>query len=538
MKHFTVLFAFLILIVGNIKSETINITVTKDTMQHLRGLGFSIHRAKDYFLSTDPIKSDKIFNGTFPYFNSMVFWSYIEEPLLRDQLINKAKNHGLKYIIVNPTGYPKTSDEHALNTFKEIDEYMKSGYPIYGTTLMNKPNTDESDTYRQDPKFLTQCTKRLRFMLDSAGYKQIKIGGPSTIEWSPYIDPTKTGAAHGYSFQTGDNKKYLQAFLDDKDALKALDAIDFQSYGWSISEETQHLADSLGKELWVTLSATDGKNNKNFDWILGPISSANLLSNLNHGVVTWNYWVWDQLIGFTPNADPSPRMQFLKLIGGNLKENALFRKCKIDSSEPTPDMFWNFYDMVNPSMNKQPEIVAASAQNPDSTHVFIIQSLSGIQAQHFNSQYLIANAKDKHVRVTMEEMSQVPGLIFNVTKIDKSLNLITNLKDTMYNGTMDIFLKNTELIVFKSAEKFTPVSTHVLFAEKSDFTIYPNPSNGNINLKSNSSNTNYLIYHSNGQIIKTGKTKGGIVENIDLTNYPKGFYIIKVGNQSEKILIQ
>ncbi|WKK66824.1 T9SS type A sorting domain-containing protein [Lutimonas zeaxanthinifaciens] len=76
--------------------------------------------------------------------------------------------------------------------------------------------------------------------------------------------------------------------------------------------------------------------------------------------------------------------------------------------------------------------------------------------------------------------------------------------------------------------------------------IYPNPTNGIINLHSSKLGNNYklLIYNLNGQMIHSSpiyKENQIINEQFDFSNYPKGIYIIKLFNlldtHSRKIIV-
>ncbi|MGC9341754.1 MAG: T9SS type A sorting domain-containing protein [Bacteroidales bacterium] len=382
-------------------------------MQEFLGLGFSIHKAKNYLIPSDQAIKEKLYSETFRSFNTVVFWSYVENPQYRDLFITEAQKYGLKRIIVNPIGEPLSALEHANTVFGDIKEYMDAGYPVYGTTIMNKPNTDESGTLRQDPSFLVECAKLLRFKLDSAGYTDIKIAGPSTIEWSPYIDPTLYGAAHGYSFQDGDNLNYTQALINDTEALGCVDAFDYQSYGWSVSNQIQNLADQYQKDLWVTLSATDGMDNDNGDPVLGPISVATILANLNHGVRSWNHWVWDQLVSFS-TGNSNKRMKMIQQIGLNFKEGATIKRCIADDGQVSPDMFWNYYDINNPENNQQPEIIASAARNPDNSLVGAVVNITGIHAQHFASVYEPSESKTYNVEMVFEDLDDDDLGLFSV----------------------------------------------------------------------------------------------------------------------------
>jgi hypothetical protein len=433
-----------------------DITVTSETMQEFFGLGISMHSAKTYFLPSNTSIKQKLYSETFSGFNTFSFWSYIENPSTRDQVIATAKQYGLKRIIMNPTMRDNTNTaytpmEHANQQLLDVIEYLAAGYPIYGLTVMNKLNTNESDTRRVDPAWPVEFLKLFSAKLDSAGITGIKLGGPSTIEWAPYVDPTLTGASHGYGFQPGDNMMYLNAIMNDPDALAILDAIELQSYGWSHTEEVQQLAIQHGKEQWVALSATDGISNNNGDPVLSPVSAANLLANINHGVTHWNYWVWDQLANFN-TGELNRRGKVLQHIGKSFQEGALVRKVLSNPYVFSERMFWNFYDINNPANNRQPELVAAAAENKDGSFVIGLVNLSGVEAQHFNSKFYAAKAKVVDVNLTFEEFQPNQVAVFQIQRSDPNGAYSTPGNAYLFKNKMTVSINPQDLLILKTGE--------------------------------------------------------------------------------------
>ena len=76
-----------------------------------------------------------------------------------------------------------------------------------------------------------------------------------------------------------------------------------------------------------------------------------------------------------------------------------------------------------------------------------------------------------------------------------------------------------------------------------DFSVYPNPSNGefNINLTAaNSGNANLVVRNVVGQTIinKTIAVNGQTKETISLTDYSKGIYFLTVNNSTVKLIVE
>ena len=76
---------------------------------------------------------------------------------------------------------------------------------------------------------------------------------------------------------------------------------------------------------------------------------------------------------------------------------------------------------------------------------------------------------------------------------------------------------------------------------QNDISIYPNPSNGVINITNNGTNKNSIIVRDiSGKVILS--TNSNVNATIDLSKYGKGIYIVEVSNSvgtiTEKVTIQ
>lgn len=72
--------------------------------------------------------------------------------------------------------------------------------------------------------------------------------------------------------------------------------------------------------------------------------------------------------------------------------------------------------------------------------------------------------------------------------------------------------------------KVTAATLGVTEAAKQSTTVFPNPSKGVFNLKSNKKATSVEVYSAEGRLVKQEKA----VQLVDITNQPKGVYILKV----------
>ena len=73
------------------------------------------------------------------------------------------------------------------------------------------------------------------------------------------------------------------------------------------------------------------------------------------------------------------------------------------------------------------------------------------------------------------------------------------------------------------------------------FMIYPNPSQGIINIESDS-DSNYQVVNQLGQILKTFKIEANTINTVDLQNLPESIYFIKeinnTRNKAYKLIIK
>jgi hypothetical protein len=133
--------------------------------------------------------------------------------------------------------------------------------------------------------------------------------------------------------------------------------------------------------------------------------------------------------------------------------------------------------------------------------------------------------------------------------ISKNVNLLSPLGGTMF-GYLDLSGMPTLFEVCVWEMPFPPAgaaervdtfgSPNLLFTmdcsahiqedydETGTLNIYPNPSDGLIHLDiENNKNTRIEIYHLNG-ILLFSKSLGSVSDILDVSDYPKGVYLMKV----------
>ncbi len=73
-------------------------------------------------------------------------------------------------------------------------------------------------------------------------------------------------------------------------------------------------------------------------------------------------------------------------------------------------------------------------------------------------------------------------------------------------------------------------------SSKKETNIYPNPTTGPLTIKA-AENTKFDIYSEAGQLIKTIEAKKG-VNQADITELPRGVYMVKSSSEAYKIIKQ
>lgn len=134
--------------------------------------------------------------------------------------------------------------------------------------------------------------------------------------------------------------------------------------------------------------------------------------------------------------------------------------------------------------------------------------------------------------------------VFQLIKIGKKIEVFeldSNLLPVdAYNWVRGLAIDLTGNVWIASTMgliKFSSTKTNIEWGSEQETSIYPNPTNGVVNIKSSNSKNTTEIYNLLGEkIISTDN------ERIDLSNYQKGVYIIRVstsnGTYSQKLILK
>lgn len=78
------------------------------------------------------------------------------------------------------------------------------------------------------------------------------------------------------------------------------------------------------------------------------------------------------------------------------------------------------------------------------------------------------------------------------------------------------------------------LSANEVKSSKKEQSIYPNPTSGPLTIKT-ADNTKFEVYSQSGQLVKTIEARKGVNET-DISELPKGVYIVKSSSESYKII--
>ncbi|TAF71447.1 MAG: T9SS C-terminal target domain-containing protein, partial [Flavobacterium sp.] len=157
--------------------------------------------------------------------------------------------------------------------------------------------------------------------------------------------------------------------------------------------------------------------------------------------------------------------------------------------------------------------------------------------------------------------------ITNVCELDNSVTLATNvLTATQTGATYQWYKCSDNSVVGTNSNTFTPTETGdykvditigsctvtsacttvatlntIDFETTSKVIIYPNPSQGIINVKT-TTNSDFQVINLLGQVLQTFKTEADVIQTIELQNLNDSFYFIKeinnVTSKAHKIIIK
>jgi len=463
-------------------ADPVTVAVTNERMQTMEGFGLNVIRHPSYVKYSEENRrtlARKLWKEG--HFNCLRLWdqrSWRGEtdsvPIARDMqayvethIIGDALDNGVNFVVLETNGCG-TVQSHTEYYANKVRDMKAKGIVINGIGFRNKPNTTgSSGRCRWSPAEVVEGVKLLRKKLDSLGCADVKIVAPETVEWFPRPADSH---AEKYNYEPGDDSLYLRALVNDPAALRSIAAFGTQTYGKGITAWMQNLARPFNKGYWVTICALDPKvigadtvpapgdslekakapDLNYLDSLISPVTAAQCLSDLNHGMTRWFGWAWSNYIDIddSQSTGVKPRYYFIRAVAEGFDPGALMRRCVRRPASPGADMRFN--------VGQEPSVIAAAGQNLDSTLCIALVNLRGVHAQHYASVYDPATAASCTVTVVVDEVSGKDSIPF-VAKRCHGTRL--EAKDEgvvmMRKKSLRIILNPLDLVVLRSASAVT-----------------------------------------------------------------------------------
>lgn len=135
----------------------------------------------------------------------------------------------------------------------------------------------------------------------------------------------------------------------------------------------------------------------------------------------------------------------------------------------------------------------------------------------------------------LKPISEIESIITNIPNVDfnQYLSLIDNSKIyvTLAAVTGSSYQKQ-EVLYWDWCSEFDPVSSILQETETTEINIYPNPSSDILHINGILSNQTIEMYDITGRLLISQKYD----KNIDVSNFNRGIYMIKVDNQFYKFI--
>lgn len=451
-----------------------------------------------------------------------------------DHIVEDARANGVNLVVLETNGcgtVPELTDFYA----RMIWDLKRKNALIDATAFRNKPNTTgSSGACRWTPGQVVHGIKLLRHKLDSLGMPDIKICGPETVEWFPRPAPEH---AAKYDYQAGDDSLYLGELVRDTAAVRSLAAFASQTYGKGITTQMQALVAPFGKEYWVTLCATDpaplttSDDVSYIDSTIGPITAAQVLSDLNHGMTRWFGWAWSGYVDIDDNQSTKckPRYYFVSAIGAAFDPGARIRRCECTPASPTVDMHFNY--------GLEPRVTAAAAQNPNGSWAIGLVNLTGVHAQHYASYFAPAEARQCTVSISVPELAAMDSLRFAATRCHGvRLAIANDPAVVMRNGGAQVVLGPLDEVVLRSAAAVAVAAPARRALPAPGVSVLCRPSGKSILLRTApGGDMPVALYDAAGRLrmrsfFPTGSTALALAKNAGT-----GIYIVRIGETATVI---
>ncbi len=458
---------------GNVLPVVV-VTVNPAPNQTFAGFGTSLTNTDDDFQKLTPAVRESISNMVWHdlnfkilrlWFNPTVYLANPNKPDLSEfrrkyvesGIISLAMKQGCTTLLLAPNDVPpqfgrpksKLHPDYAEFTDAGVTAYAQviaqairqirdeTGIQINATGVLNEPNDRPVRfTEAQWPVIV----KALRAQLDSRGLTNVSIIGPEASS----CDDT--------AFQMVD------AIKKDPEAWAALKGISTHTYNMGATDTVVRRIAGSNKSYWQTESSTPGPENLG-DTVKAASSAARILSDLNHGVTHWIWFIGYEQQDAADNGTRLIRFDASKATGVPAKLYKYFYIQQLSSAFPPGSVAHQCTSSTEGSMTwtygTKPNVLCAAAQRADGSWAI---GLINYTSKQFADPHLSSwersqsgqNAKTLTVTVKIPALANAGSTTFYVHSSDESKPNVDAGRVVAKNGVLTVTLTPLQMLTLST----------------------------------------------------------------------------------------
>ena len=187
------------------------------------------------------------------------------------------------------------------------------------------------------------------------------------------------------------------------------------------------------------------------------------------------------------------------------------------------------------------ELKALTANGTDilATKKFVVTAATEVKATFAKKTYAVTLTKEGEGTITATGAADLNAVSFGTERtIEATPAAGYELKALTANGT-DILATKKVVVTGATEVKATfTKKTAADVVESSSVHLYPNPASTYVNVKGAKADALVRLYDANGLLRYEARTDADGTLQIDLSAYAEGTYLLRVGNDAQRLLIQ
>ncbi|MBS1646446.1 MAG: T9SS type A sorting domain-containing protein [Bacteroidetes bacterium] len=136
------------------------------------------------------------------------------------------------------------------------------------------------------------------------------------------------------------------------------------------------------------------------------------------------------------------------------------------------------------------------------------------------------------------DFSLLPGTDFGGGEVDVVISKYDCMPDEYRKANNGGVKKGGNNVTGTELENTLTTATNLVHTSKAGVKVYPNPSNGKINIERESEDMLLItIYDLSGEQVYNGIINGAGSNSIDISTLQSGIYLLRAGNENFKLII-